>query len=306
MLATMKKVEGPMGVSSNEKKPLRRTLLEGASIGSSSSVEDVEISLLLEGIYRVRGVDFRDYAMPSLKRRIRRIVTAEGLQTISQLQDRIFRDPLVWRRFVSAITINVTSLFRDPQFYLAMREYVVPLLRKLPFIRIWHAGCATGEEVYSFAIVLEEEGLLDKCRIYATDINEPVLKIARAGIYPLAVMEAYTSNYIASGGKSNFEDYYTSKYENAIMQSRLKERVVFSRHDLALDGNFNEFNLIFCRNVMIYFNKELQGRVHALLYQSLAHNGILALGKKETIRYTPLESLYATLDKEEQLYQKIS
>lgn len=301
----MRKVEGHIiETSTRERKSLRRLVFEEASLASSPSIEEIEMSLLLEGIYRLKGIDFRDYAMPSLKRRIRRIMVAEGVSTVSQLQDRIFRDPVVWMRFVSAITISVTSLFRDPPFYAALREHVIPVLKALPFIRIWHAGCATGEEVYSLAILLQEEGLLEKCRIYATDINESVLKIARLGIYPLAVMEAYASNYAASGGKGDFQDYYTAKYENAIMRSYLKDKIIFSRHDLALDGSFNEFNVIFCRNVMIYFNKELQGRVHKLLYDSLATNGILTLGKKETIRYTPFESHYRELLHEEQLYQK--
>jgi len=208
-------------------------------------------------------------------------------------------------RFVLTLSINVTSLFRDPSFYAAFRQKVIPLLRTYPFIRIWHAGCATGEEVYSLAILLEEEGLLRRARIYATDMNEAVVKKARAGIFPLKSMKEYTANYQKAGGTRSFSEYYTAQYDSAILRPELTKNIVFSAHNLATDGSFNEFNVILCRNVLIYFNQALQERVLALFRDSLVHLGILALGRKESLRATTHEDFFEPLDAGERLFRRI-
>ncbi len=271
----------------------------------SSDLETLEIQLLLEGVYRRYGFDFREYAYSSLRRRIREAMRAEGVKTVSGLQDRVLHDPACWRRVFLKFGVNVTSMFRDPAFFLAFRQKVVPLLAGLPFIRIWHAGCATGEEVYSMAILLQEEGLYDRCRIYATDLNEAVLRRGRAGIYPAALVKEYTSNYLHAGGTRSLSDYYTARYGNAIFRASLRDNIVFSQHDLATEGAFNEFNVIFCRNVMIYFDRSLQNRVHEMIYSSLVTFGVLGLGRRETVRYTPNEECYSLLEPDQTLFRKV-
>lgn len=268
-------------------------------------LETLEIQLLTEGIYRHYGFDFRDYSVPSLRRRIWKRVYAEGLTTISGLQERVLHDGQCMERLLLDLSINTTAMFRDPTFYLAFRHKVVPMLRTYPFVRIWHAGCSTGEEVYSMAILLQEEGLYDRCRIYATDINEPVLQRAKEGIFPLASMQENTSNYIAGGGKGTFSEYYTARYDFAIFRPALRENVVFAQHNLVTDASFNHFNVIICRNVFIYFNNSLQDRVHQLFLQSLEMFGILGLGKKETIRYTSVAENYDEIDAEERIYRRV-
>jgi chemotaxis protein methyltransferase CheR len=287
-----------------------KSILEGASVpaqplGDLTDLERVEVHLLLEGIYRVYGFDFRAYSYASIKRRIWRRVQEEGLATVSALQDRVLHDPLYMERLLLDLTINVTSMFRDPSFYLVFREKVVPLLHTYPFIRIWHAGCSSGEEVYSMAIILQEEGLYDRARIYATDINEVVLQRAKAGIFPLNHMQEYTRNYLKAGGARSFSEYYTAKYEAAIFDPGLTRNVVFSQHNLVTDHSFSEFNVILCRNVMIYFDRTLQNRVHDLLYESLANFGVLGLGRKESLKFTSREGHYETLDAAERLYRKV-
>src|SRR5690349_10951926 len=269
-------------------------------------LEDIEIKLLLEGVFLHYGYDFREYAPASLKRRIGDLVRDEKLSSISQLQDLILHDPACFERFVVALTVNVTSMFRDPKFYLAFRTKVVPLLKTYPFVRIWHAGCSTGEEVYSTAIVLMEEGIYDRCRIYATDINESVLKQAKEGIYSLEFMQSYVNNYVKAGGKTAFSEYYAADSNHAILRSSLRKNIVFSQHNLVTDRSFNEFNVILCRNVLIYFNQALQNRVHRLLYESLSKFGVLGLGHKETISYTPYEDRFETLEEGEKLYRRIA
>src|SRR5947209_9508350 len=241
-------------------------------------LEEIELSLLLEGVFRKYGFDFREYAPASLRRRVWRRVHAEGLTTISALQDKLLHDPASMERLLLDLSINVTAMFRDPAFYVAFREKVVPLLRTYPFTRIWVAGCSTGEEVYSLAILLQEEGVYDRTRIYATDINESVLEHARAGVFPLDKMREYTQDYIKGGGTRAFSEYYLAKYDGAQFQRSLIENVVFAQHNLVSDRSFNEFNVILCRNVMIYFDKALQERVHGLFYDSLMTFGVLALG----------------------------
>lgn len=269
-------------------------------------IEDLEIQLLLEGIYLRYGYDFREYARASLRRRIRDIVRSESVSTVSRLQERVLHDPACLERFVEALTVNVTSMFRDPTFYLALRKRVLPLLKTYPFVRIWHAGCSTGEEVYSLAILLEEEGIYDRCRIYATDLNEEVLKTAKAGIYPAQDLQGWVGNYLQAGGRRPFAEYYTANFGIAKFASLLKRNIVFSKHNLVTDRSFNEFHMIFCRNVLIYFKRSLQNRVHSLIYESLAPLGVLALGRKETIHCTVHEADYQELDVNEKLYRRVA
>jgi chemotaxis protein methyltransferase CheR len=273
----------------------------------TADIETLEIELLLEGIYRLYGCDFRNYALASLRRRVWNAVRAEGLTTVSALQEKLFHDRQAMERFLIQLSVSVTSVFRDPEFYLALREKVIPLMKAYPFVRIWHAGCATGEEVYSMAILLSEEGLYDRARIYATDMNELVLAKARDGIINANDLAEYESNYRAAGGKAQLSDYYTAKYDGAIFRGSLKKHIVFAEHNLVTDSSFNEFNIIFCRNVMIYFNSTLQARVHDLLYSSLRRLGVLALGRKESLKgATPHERAYEELDAREKIYRKVA
>jgi chemotaxis protein methyltransferase CheR len=267
-------------------------------------LERVEIDLLLEGVYRRYGFDFREYAPASLRRRLWRRVHAERLTSISGLQEKVLHDRACMERLLLDLSINVTSMFRDPSFYGAFREHVTPLLRTYPFTRIWVAGCSTGEEVYSLAILLTEEELYARTRIYATDINEAVVDRARAGVFPLDKMRSYTENYIRAGGKRAFSEYYVAAYEGARFSRSLVENVVFAQHNLVSDRSFNEFNVIVCRNVMIYFDRSLQNRVHSLFYESLAPFGVLALGHKESIGFSPHADAYEEIDTQEKLYRK--
>jgi chemotaxis protein methyltransferase CheR len=267
--------------------------------------ESLELQLLLEGVYRKYGFDFREYAPASLKRRVWRRVHAEHAGTIAGLLERVLHDADVMERLLLDLSINVTSMFRDPTFYSAFREQVVPMLRTYPFTRIWIAGCSTGEEVYSLSILLHEEGLYERTRIYATDINEAVLERAREGVFPIEKMQEYTENYIRAGGKRSFSEYYLAKYEGALFDRTLTDNVVWAPHNLVQDRLFNTFNVILCRNVMIYFDRALQTRVHQLFYDSLERFGILALGHKESIRFTGIENAYEELDVHERLYRKM-
>jgi chemotaxis protein methyltransferase CheR len=271
-----------------------------------AELEQLEIELLLEAVHRRYGFDFRQYAQASLKRRLWRRMDVERLKTISQLQDRLLHDPACMERLLLDLSINVTSMFRDPSFYVAFRDKVVPVLRTYPFTRIWCAGCSTGEEVYSLAILLHEEGLYERTRIYATDINEAVLLTAKEGVFPLDRMQQYTQNYVRSGGTRDFSQYYTAAYDSVRFARSLTENVVFAQHNLAMDRGFNEFNAILCRNVMIYFDKELQDRVHGLFYESLEMFGILALGHKESINFSPFADRYEALDADERIFRKIA
>ncbi|MBI4474165.1 MAG: protein-glutamate O-methyltransferase CheR [Acidobacteria bacterium] len=275
-------------------------------VKASQSLEDIELALLLEGIYRHYGFDFRNYAMSSLKRRVWNFLRKERFGSISAVQERVLHDREWLERFLYSISVNVSAMFRDPNFYLSFRREVVPLLRTYPFVRIWLAGVSMGEEVYSLAILLREEGIYERCRIYATDINDTMLKKAREGIYPLDLMQFYTNNYIKAGGNQDFSHYYTAAYDNAIFKSTLRDNVVFAQHNLASDGSFNEFNVILCRNVMIYFNSDLQAHVHRLLYESLVMFGVIGLGAKETLRFSPYEGSYEELDRDTKLYRRIA
>ena len=268
-------------------------------------LEKLEVRLLTQGVFDHYGFDFRDYSYPSLRRRVLKRVYAEGLSTISGLTDKVLHEPQAMERLLLDLSVNVTAMFRDPSFYVAFREKVVPLLRTYPFTRIWVAGCSTGEEVYSLAILLQEEGVHERTRLYATDINESVLDRARSGVFPLDKMREYTQNYIKAGGKRAFSEYYLAKYDGAQFQRSLVENVVFAQHNLVSDRSFNEFNVIVCRNVMIYFDRALQDHVHRLFYESLMTFGVLVLGAKESIRFSPFEERYEELDANERLYKKV-
>ncbi len=274
------------------------------SPSSTDALEQIELSLLLEGVFQQYGYDFRNYAHASIKRRILARVQEEGLRSISELQARVLHDPACLERLLLGLTVHVTALFRDPGFYRALRTLAVPWLRTYPFVRLWVAGCSTGEEVYSLAILLEEEKLYDRCRIYATDLGDPVLAKAKAGIFPLASMQEYSDNYFKASGQKSFSDYYTASHDHALLSPALRRNVVFAQHNLVTDASFNEFHLVLCRNVMIYFDKTLQDRVHQLLYDSLAPLGLLGLGRNESLRFTPCESGYEEVDARERIYRK--
>ncbi|MHC0038879.1 CheR family methyltransferase [Pseudoneobacillus sp. C159] len=271
----------------------------------NNDLEKLEIELLLQGLYSWCGYDYRDYSYQSIRRRVWNRVRAEKLQSITALLDKVLHDPDCLKRLIADFSINVTEMFRDPFFFLTFREKVVPLLRTYPSIRIWHAGCSTGEEVYSMAILLQEEGLYERAKIYATDINADVLEKAKVGIFSLEVMKEYTKNYLNSGGKKAFSDYYNVTNNGVKFHSQLTKNVVFAQHNLVTDRSFNEFHVILCRNVLIYFNKSLQEKVHGLFYESLGMFGILGLGDKETISYMNKADCYETIGGKQKLYQKI-
>ena len=279
--------------------------LPGPPLAYNPDLERLEIELLLEGVYRHYGFDFRSYAYASIRRRLWKRVEGEGLNSISQLQARILHDPDAMERLLLDLSVNVTAMFRDPTFYKEFRERIIPLLRTYPFLRIWHAGCSTGEEVFSMAILLEEEGLYDRARLYATDINDVVLQRAKQGIFPLDRMQEYTENYLRAGGKRSFSEYYTAKYDGALFTPTLTRNIVFSQHNLVTDRSFSEFHVIFCRNVLIYFDKTLQNRVHSLFYDSLVMLGILALGSKESLKFSQYEPCYEKLSAAEKIYRKV-
>ena len=281
----------------DDSSPMRRVGID--------DLEELEMELLLEGVARYYGYDFRQYARSSIKRRLWRRIYAEGVGSISALQERVLHDPAAMDRLLVDLSVNVTSLFRDPSFWLAFRTQVVPLLRTYPFVRIWNAGCSSGEETYSLAILLQEEGVYDRTRIYATDINEVVLDLARAGSFPANKMKEYAENYRAAGGTARLSDYYVIVDERARFRRSLRENVVFAQHNLVSDRSFNEFHVIICRNVLIYFAAPLQERVHSLFHESLTRFGVLALGHKESIRFTGQEDSYSELNGRERLYRKV-
>ncbi len=267
---------------------------------SAGTVESVEIDLLLEAIFRHYAFDFRGYARASLRRRLWRRAHDEGVRTISGLQERVLHDPQAMDRLLRDLSINVTEMFRDPGFFQALREKVVPILRTYPYVRVWNAGCSTGEETVSLAILLEEEGLLERTRLYATDMNDTVLDRARTATFPLDKMRRYTENYQRAGGTGDFSRYYATRGETAVFAPGLVEGALFARHNLAQDGPFNEFQLIICRNVLIYFARPLQGRVHELFVHSLSRFGVLGLGRKESIDGEG----FAPLDEAERIYRR--
>ncbi len=263
---------------------------------------ELEIRLLMEGIYEHYGCDFRDYSKATLKRLVSARVAKEGLGSITALLDKTLHDRSCFDRLAGDLSISVSTMFRDPSFFKAIHSEVFPMLRTYPFIRIWHAGCGRGEEVYSMAILLHEAGLYDRCRIYATDMNQQRVEEAQRGVYPLKEMQEYTRNYQAAGGEHSFSAYYTARYGNAIFRSWLKENIHFAQHNLVTESTFNEFNLIVCRNVLIYFNRPLKKRIHELFVNSLAPFGFLALGRQESIG-SYFSSPYEVINIQEKIYR---
>ncbi len=266
--------------------------------------QNLEVKLLLEAIYLKYGYDFRNYSMAHLKRRITRRQKLAQLRSISEMQHKILYDLDFFDQVILDLSINVTEMFRDPAFFLTIRQKVVEYLKTYPFIKIWIAGCSTGEEVYSFAILLEEEGLLDQSQIYATDFNQVVLRKAKEGIYPLDRVKEYTLNYQKAGGKASFSDYYSAKYDAALVDSHLKERIVFADHNLVTDGAFGQMNLVVCRNVIIYFDRMLQQRVIKLFLDSLVPGGFLCMGQKESLSFTKLFDQLLVVSEKEKIFQK--
>lgn len=268
-------------------------------------VEAIEMPLLLEAMFQRYGYDFRNYAPASLKRRIYRVMRECGVESMSAFQGRILHEPATMAAFLDSVSIDVTSMFRDPSFYRALRDKELSKLAALPHLRIWHAGCATGEEVYSMAILLHEAGLLDHALLYATDMNGRLLAEGRSAIYPIRHMREYTANYLKASGKEAFSNYYTAKHERVILSERLRRNIVWAEHNLVSDSSFNEFQIVLCRNVLIYFNHTLQQRVHQLLYDSLVPGGLLCLGGGESLQFMDVEDCYEVVDLRERLYRKV-
>ena len=267
-------------------------------------IADTEIELLLNDVLELYGYDFNLYSKASLLRRINRLYSLDKFTSFGNFRNKIITDKDYFKRFIEEITVNVTEMFRDPYFYKTIRDELLPQLATKPFIRIWHAGCSTGEEVYSMAILLQEANLLKKSLIYATDINPDVLEKAKSGIFPLSQLRQYSENYILSAGRQDFSSYYSADYGSAKFNESLSERMIFSTHNLVSDGSFNEFHLIMCRNVFIYFDKDLQQRVFNLFDASLEKLGYLAMGSKETLKFSPLFPKYKQIGKEK-IWRKI-
>lgn len=258
---------------------------------------EIEISLLLEAIFQKYGYDFRQYSEAHVRRRIMNRMLLSGLKNISEVQFMVLHDEQFAAQLLLDLSITVTEMFRDPDFFKTLRQKIIPVLKTYSFIKIWHAGCSTGEEVYSLAIVLKEEKLYDRVTIYATDFNQQVLNRAKEGIYSNEAIKEYTHNYQLSGGKESFSDYYTAGYDSVILRQVLKNNIVWANHNLVTDSVFAEVNMILCRNVLIYFNRELQNKVHKLFFDSLVNGGILCLGSKESLRFINLSDSYTEIEK---------
>ena len=269
-----------------------------------SEIEQVEIDLLLEAIYRRWGYDFRSYARASIERRVRQFLSGAECSSVAEMIPKALHDEEFFSKLARYFSISVTEIFRDPFVYRAVREEVVPVLRTWPHFKVWHAGCSTGEEVYSLAILLKEEGVYDRATIYATDFNEEALDRAREGVYEIDKLQDATRNYQQAGGKASFSEYYHARYDAAVMHASLKKNVVFSSHNLASDSAFGEMHLVFCRNVLIYFNRELQNRALGLFTDSLVHGGFLCLGTKEDLRFTEAGGRYGVVDDKARVYKK--
>lgn len=269
-------------------------------------VEDVEVGLLLDGIYQHYGYDFRNYSRAHMKRRVMHKMGKENIQSVSMLQHRVLHDVAYFRTLLPEFSINVTEMFRDPEVFSFLRKEVMPYLASFPRLKIWHAGCSSGEEVYSMAILLKEAGLYDRTTIYATDFNDAILKKASEGIYPIEAVKEHTRNYIAAGGTEAFSDYYVAKYDSVIMDKSLKENISFLNHNLVTDGVFGQMDFIICRNVLIYFDRKLQNRVLNLFDDSLVPSGIICLGTKETIDYSEVKKHFKPMDGAMRIYKKKS
>lgn len=270
----------------------------------TNDTEGIELDLLIEGIYRRYHYDFRNYSPASLKRRLIQAREHFGCQTFSALQERVMHDPTLLPQLLGFLTIQVSEMFRDPSFFRALREQVVPHLRTYPSLKVWVAGCSAGEELYSLAILFREEGLEERTMFYATDINTDALRKAEAGVYDLDRIALFTANHQRSGGKSSLSDYYTAAYGAAVFDKTLRKRTVFSDHTLASDAVFAEVHLVCCRNVLIYFNRDLQDRAVGLFKDSLVRKGFLGLGSKESLHFSAHGPDFSEFDREQRLYQK--
>jgi len=268
-------------------------------------IGDEEVEMLLHEVLSKYGYDFTSYSQASVKRRVNRLFALDHFRGFPEFREKVLNDKHYIRRFIQEITVNVTEMFRDPGFYKLLREQVLPVLATYPFIRIWHAGCSTGEEVYSMAILLKELGIMHKSLLYATGINPGVLDTVVKGIYPLRNLKQYSENYILSGGKEDFSSYYTAKYDLAKIDDELRSKMIVSTHNLVSDWSFNEFQLIICRNVLIYFNKQLQDKVLELFDASLEQRGFLALGSKEQVRFSSVGKKYEQIDPKEKIWRKM-
>jgi chemotaxis protein methyltransferase CheR len=265
---------------------------------------DIELKLLLEGVFLKYQHDFRHYAVASLRRRIGQAMERFKCETVSQLQDRVLHEPEVFAQMLQYFTVQVSEMFRDPPYFKALAEKVFPVLKTYPSVKIWIAGCSSGEEVWSFAIMLAEAGLLDRTTIYATDINPEALKIAEAGVYAIERLAQFSNNYQLAGGKNSLSDYYTAAYNGALFDRNLKRHVVFADHSLATDSVFSEVHVVSCRNVLIYFSKELQDRAIGLFRDSLIRRGFLGLGSKESLRFTSYGGEFSEFSLENKIYQR--
>ncbi len=270
------------------------------------TINDDDFDLLLNVLSSLYGYDFTNYARASLKRRVNRLMIIDKFPAFDELLHKLKTDDTYLNHFIEEITVNVTEMFRDPSLYKTLREKVLPSLGTHPFIRIWHAGCSTGEEVYSMAILLKEANLLHKSLLYATDINPSVIENIRRGIFPLSNMKQYSENYIEAGGKEDFSSYYTANYGAVQFDRSLQSRMVVATHNLVSDRSFNEFQLIFCRNVLIYFDKDLQDKVLTLFNDSMDKLGFLVLGAKENIRFSTIDHAYSQIEKTEKIWRKTS
>jgi chemotaxis protein methyltransferase CheR len=277
-----------------------------AEIERSASVRssEIEFRLLIDAIYEMYHYDFRGYAASSLKRRLRTAMVHFECQSLTQLQDRLLNEPAFFVSLLNFLTVPVSEMFRDPGYFRALREQVVPVLRTYPSLKVWVAGCSTGEEVYSFAILLREEGLLERTLIYATDINPQTLQKAEAGVYDIGRIAAFTDNHQRSGARSSLSDYYIAGYGRAVFDKSLRRRIVFSDHSLATDSVFAEVHLVSCRNVLIYFNRELQDRALRLFSEALCRKGFLGIGSRESLRFSAESNSFGDFVREERIYQK--
>ncbi len=274
------------------------------ALAAASSAE-TELRLLMEAVYLKYSYDFRDYAGASQKRRVLQALRQLNCPTIPDLQAKVLNDPEVFMQLLQYLTIPVSEMFRDPPFFLALRQQVIPRLQTYPSLKIWIAGCSTGEEAYSLAILLREEGLLERSLIYATDINAKSLNKARQGIFALGSIKGHTANYQNAGGKQAFSEYYTAAYDTAIFDKSLRENITFADHSLATDSVFSETQLVLCRNVLIYFNKKLQDRALDLFHESLSHRGFLCLGSKESLNFSAYATRFEPLVKSERIFRKL-
>jgi chemotaxis protein methyltransferase CheR len=271
----------------------------------TASADDIELSLLLDAIFRAYHYDFRAYSEASLRRRVQQSLTHFGCETISRLQEQVLRSPQTFKELLRFLTVQVTDMFRDPGYFRSLREVVVPYLQTYAALKVWVAGCSTGEEAYSLAILLDEEGLLARTILYATDINPESLKQAESGVYDGERMSRFSENYLAAGGRRSLSDYYAAAYGGAVMDRRLRKQIVFSDHSLATDSVFAEVQLASCRNVLIYFDRPLQDRALGLLHASLSHRGFLGLAPKESLRFTAVADAFVEVVPQARIYRKL-